>query len=501
MAEIKRQLFFKDVRIHDINQTNALNAVYRYLGQQKDAFYTTLNTRKGANKTAIESKINETINGWKDTFNGNVSTIKTNLVNYLTSSATGSAAPGNDSQVGANSWGSYTTVVGDATNKLYNYLESGLTDADNVFKQFNDTLGNYASKTVVDALDEFAKVMDSAFIFGEDYPGYVTDITQNVNFVDLSDVSYLSDFSTAEETAEAPITEAAVDIFFSDEANVYYKNDAGSFKRLYKDGVVVREYYKDLTDLAGAVYYNNDNVQFRYKTTESFVTINHNLSWPVPKENVAVTRTGTSNKVYLTGDNKPSVVYYSPSLTNYAVLVGGQYKRIYYNNALEGASNADVELKTTSSQPRKTLMEAISGVFDATGSGSASLYNSSFYFDGDNLTYSFGGVAVKDWSAIYNGKVQYAKETSTVKKQVVDGVTYYYTKVTTNVVSTHPTTFATVYTPTDFVCLLMDDSTYRPIIKPNLTKAEVLGTLAVFYDQHGVMTVSSFETGSLATVN
>jgi hypothetical protein len=370
-----------------------------------------------------------------------------------------------------------------------------------VFKSFNGTLDNYASKTVVDALDEFAKVMDSAFVFGEDYPGYITDVKQNIVFVDYSDVAYLNTHSTSGQTA-VTVSTSTEDIFFSDEANVYYKYSSPSgFYRLYKDGQVVREYYKDLTFLDGAVYYTNDDVQFKYKqSASSYTAIDHDLSWPIPTANTASAVSGTT-KVYLSGANEPTAVYYSPSLTNYAVYVGGQYKRLYYNNAVSGTGNADVLITSTSSEPRKNFYEVISGVFDSTGSGTtANLYNVSFYMSEDNLTY-LDATAIKDWSAIYKGKVRYAKETDTIRTQTTDGVQRYYIKTTTQVptavTSGGVTTIQDV--ATTFVCLLMDDSTYRPIIQPSLTKTEVIGTLAVFYDQQNAMTEASFDALTLVS--
>jgi hypothetical protein len=507
MSTIKRQLFFKDLRIHDINQSNALNAVHRYLEEQKLSFLTTLSARKDANKTAVTSAIDNTINTWKTDFNTKLTdTIKPNMISYLTSANGEYTSLANDADVGTSSWTEYNDLITNYENTLFDLLDGTIasdpeTISENVFKAFNETLDSYASKTVVDALDEFAKVMDSAFVFGEDYPGYITDVKQSISFVDYSDVAYLNSHSTSGQTGVAVLT-STEDVFFSDEANVYYKYVSPSgFYRLYKDGEVVRAYQKDLNFLNGSVYYTNDNVQFKYKQSEtSFTAINHGLSWPIPTANTASLPTG-STKVYLSGNNEPTVVYYSPSLTNYAVLVSGQYKRLFYNNAVSGEGNADVLITSTSSETRKNFYEVISGVFDSTGTGTnANLYNVSFYKSEDNLTY-LDATEVKDWSAIYKGKVRYAKETDTIRTQTIDGVKKYYIKTTTDVptavTSGGVTTIQNV--SSTFVCLLMDDSTYRPIIQPSLTKTEVVGTLAVYYDQQNAMTESAFD--ALALVN
>jgi hypothetical protein len=130
----------------------------------------------------------------------------------------------------------------------------------------------------------------------------------------------------------------------------------------------------------------------------------------------------------------------------------------------------------------------------------ANEYEVSFYYDSDDLKYasSEGNLTVKDWCPIYKGTLKYANTSSVVKYNTVNSVTRYYTKVTTSVPTLSFADGVATITdvPATFVCVLLDDSTSRDIIRPSLTKEQVIGTLAVYYDQQSSstsMTVAAFD--------
>lgn len=503
IPKIKRRVYIKDERVHDINQTNALNAVRRYLEEQKQSFLVALDARKAASATAVSDQIESIISDWQSGFEGNVETIRDGIINYLTAD-TAPASVTDDTDVGTNSWTSYNSLATDVANSFYDYLKSSYSgvegeDAINIFKTFDATLSNYASKTVVDALDEFAKVMDSAFVFGEDYPGYVTDTTYGIQFEDYSDYTVLTTKTTSNETS---ISNATSDIFFSDEANVYYKRADTSNHRIYlgpsyNTEEYERGYYYEKASLVswGGKYSSDDVLRYKHKLTDpDWLTINHDLSWPVPTNfQVSPVAASLSGIKYCRGNDEPTAVYYSGQAEIYAVKVDGKYKRLFRwdANSSGGVAQTKALVSTLRNNPKLNFYQAIYGTFDSAGTLNANEYDVSFYYDNDDLVWMDSNLVIKDWCPIYKGTIRYANTSSTIKSNTVDGVVKYYTKVTTTyqTVSYDAETeeASIVDTTGTFVCVLLDDSTSRPIIRnslaPALTKEGVLGTLAIYYDQ------------------
>lgn len=519
LPERKRRVYFRQTRDIDANQTSKLNSLRNHLNQQKSNFITSLNATKAAVQSALESHYNEQIDNFKNDVgfdgSGYIQTAFSALQNYFTQSTAVSVDD-------VNNFDGYSDPFATLRNLSTNY-DSFLTQTTNATTSFDTDAALLATKTMVDALDEFAKVVDSAFVFGEDYPGYVTDQLAGVSFIDDSDMPTLSPAVSSLSGTVTPVSELETHIFYSPSLNAYFKTDdhtaPTAFYRLFtvsgSTKTEIRGQSRDITGLIamGASYINTDTITVTDAT-------------PIPVTNAASALPSTPGSAIelcnfstflveqlqmsgfdagadfvLNGDD----ILSTTEISDYDALTSWSERYDYLNGlsadkksrvatvllyALMAPSDGIVLIPSLnlyaykSGSTFKRLYDGDDNLITApVGSTISSRLTSNeiaaklpYYYADDNLTNS--GCAIVDYALIYRGEVTYINSSSLIKKDSATGIHYVKYSRASEIA---PVAGMTPEIITG-VAVILDDSNGRPITGTR-TRSWFNSAFAVFYNE------------------
>jgi hypothetical protein len=525
LPEKKRRVYFRQTRDIDANQTSKLNALRNHLNQEKSAFITSLNATKAAVQTALETHYNNEINTFKDDVGaatddteGYIQTAFAALQNYFTSNTEVSV---DDESTFTGYQDPFAVLRTLSTDHV-----SFLTQTTGATTNFDDAASLLATKTMIDALDEFAKVVDSAFVFGEDYPGYVTDQLAGVSFVDDSDMPTLTPTVSSLTGTVTNVSALETHVFYSPSLNAYFKvNDHTAPTAYYRLFTVsgstrteIRGQSRDITGLIAmeAKYLNTDTITVTDAVKISVTNAASALpGTPGAKvelcnfstflvEQLEQAGFDTGADFTLNGDN----ILSAEEITAYDALTTWADRWDYLDTlsadkksrvatvllfALMAPNDGIVLIPSLNlyaykdGNTFKRLYDGDDALITApVGSTISSRLSSNeiaaklpYYYADDVLTNSSNTIV--DYALIYRGEITYINSSSSIKKDSATGIHYVQYSRTSDIT---PISGMTPEVITG-VAVVLDDSNGRPITGTR-TRAWFNSAFAVFYNEQDV---------------